>query len=830
MPQIVLVVKSVFILPLLVFVQTVLVHGQSVQYNAGVVRISGRVIDASARQGIEYATISLVNDSTHKTIDGCVSDRKGNFQLPKVKKGAYRIMVQFIGYQDFTQTIQVNNDLHLGDLALIKKNSTLTDVTVQSTRQAIVNKIDKLVYNVDKDITAQGGVATDALKKIPQVTVDADGNVELLGNPSVRFLIDGKPSSIFGNSVADALQSIPNSQIQSIEVITSPSAKYESTGTGGIINIILKKNKVEGMNANISLAAGTRLENGSLNGSWKKHNLGINAYYNGNAQLSSQTPNGMNRFTTSTSGNKRLLQESAPDFTRDGYKTGIGFEWELSKQDHVSGALGYNHFGNRTDGIINQISIALDPAGNLLSSSNSLRNFQNHFSVNAFDNSLSYLHKFKRENQELEIAYEGSYGDNTTYYRQSQFYPKKDTAFAGSHSLNPGKENEAAFSVNYTHPLGEDAQLETGLRMSFESIISNADVFVLNGNTGQYNKDNVQSYTSDFRRTVYAGYAVATFPLFHKFLAVKAGTRFEYTMNRAIYSNSGIAAIPDYHNLAPSLIISHTLKNNQTIKFSYAYRIERPDYRDLNPFMNLSDPHNITTGNPNLQPEIGHNFQMGYNKSFDNSANIDIVLYTQRNSPDIKPYITYYPTYKIGDSVYNDVTVTSRASISAEVRTGINIALSLPFGKKLTVRPSLMLFNRYLKNIYADPQTLNSFGFRANLNATYVINNQLTAEVFGNYFMGMKWQGKQPSTFSYTAAVRKQLFRNKGSVGLVIVNAFNQYIHQEYYSLAPNLLTNYYRDLPYQSFGISFTYKIGKLKFTKPKEQDNYLYSAPSEN
>ncbi|WP_051416544.1 TonB-dependent receptor domain-containing protein [Asinibacterium sp. OR53] len=830
MLQIVFVVKELYVFVAALFVWTLPVDGQSVHANAGSVKISGRVVDAQGKQGIEYVTISLVNNSTQKTIDGCVSDQKGNFLLPKVNRGTYKIVVQFIGYQDITQVVQANNDLQLGDMAMVKKSTTLGDVTVQSTRQLIVNKIDKLIYNVEKDITAQRGVATDALKKIPQVTVDADGNVELLGNPSIRFLIDGKPSSIFGNSVADALQSIPSSQIQSIEVITSPSAKYESAGTGGIINIILKKSKVEGMNASINLSAGTRLENGSLNANWKKHNIGINAYYSGNAQLNSQTPNGMDRYTTTASGNRRLLQQSAPDFSRDGYKTGIGFNWDLSKRDQIASAFGYNHFGNKGDGLINQASITYDLAGNEISRINSLRNFENHFSVNAFDNSLSYRHRFKKENQELEIAYEGSYSDNNTYYRQSQFYQKNDTAFAGSHSLNPGKENEVAFSVNYTHPLGEDAQLETGFRTSFESIISNADVYVLNGYTGLYAKDNVQSYTSDFRRTVYAGYAVASFPMFHKFLQIKAGTRFEYTVNRATYSNSGVATIPDYHNLAPSLIISHLLGNNQTIKFAYAYRIERPDYRDLNPFMNLSDPHNITTGNPNLQPEIGQNFQLGYNKSFDNGTNIDIVLYCQRNSPDIKPYITYYPSYKIGDSVYNDVTVTTRADISAEVRTGINIALSLPFGKKLTVRPNLMLFNRYLKNINADPKTLNSFGFRTNLNATYVISNQLTAEIFGNYYMGMKWQGKQPSAYSYTAAVRKQLFHNKGSVGIVIVNAFNQYIHQVYYSLAPNLFTNNYRDLPYRSFGISFMYKIGKLKFTKTKEQDNYLYSAPSEN
>jgi outer membrane receptor protein involved in Fe transport len=157
---------------------------------------------------------------------------------------------------------------------MIAGAKTLQLVTVTSSKSIIENKPDRIIYNVDKDLTSQGGMATDVLKKIPQVTVDINGNVELLGNPSVQFLINGKPSAIFGNSITDALQSIPASQIQSIEVMTTPGAKYDATGTGGIINIILKKSKAEGYNGNISLSAGTRLENAAINASIKKNNIG----------------------------------------------------------------------------------------------------------------------------------------------------------------------------------------------------------------------------------------------------------------------------------------------------------------------------------------------------------------------------------------------------------------------------------------------------------------------------------------------------------------------------------------------------------------------------
>ena len=220
------------------------------QENTGILRnykISGKITDTLSKQPIEYATITVTDSSTKKIVNGAITDKKGGFQVKKLGSGIYRISVQCIGYNDFYQTVNVTGDIVLDGIMLIKKINTLQAVTVTGNKAVIENKIDKIVFNVDKDITSQGGMATDALKKIPQVSVDISGNVELLGNPSVRFLINGKPSGIFGNSPADALQSIPASQIQSIEVITSPTAKYDASGTGGIINIILKKSKDRGV-------------------------------------------------------------------------------------------------------------------------------------------------------------------------------------------------------------------------------------------------------------------------------------------------------------------------------------------------------------------------------------------------------------------------------------------------------------------------------------------------------------------------------------------------------------------------------------------------------
>src|SRR6202012_866107 len=267
--------------------------------------ITGRILDSATRQPIEYASISASAKKGAAPLNGIVSNNKGTFVLDKLSPGSVLLTIEAIGSE--TRPIGpvplAGKTLALGDVLVSKKAASLQSVTVTATRGLVENKIDKMVYNAEKDITSQGGVATDILKKVPMVSVDVDGNVELMGNANILFLINGRPSSIFGNNLADALQSIPASQIKSIEVITSPGAKYDAEGTGGIINIILKDSKLSGINSNLSLSGGTRLENGAFNLNAREGNFGMNAFFSGNAQLPSPTLNSSPRRSYDSLGN-----------------------------------------------------------------------------------------------------------------------------------------------------------------------------------------------------------------------------------------------------------------------------------------------------------------------------------------------------------------------------------------------------------------------------------------------------------------------------------------------------------------------------------------------
>jgi ferric enterobactin receptor len=634
---------------------------------------------------------------------------------------------------------------------------------------------------------------------------------------------------VFGNNLADVLQSIPASQIQSIEVITNPGAKYDAEGTGGIINIILKKSTAQGINGNVSLTGGTRLENGSFNLSARKGKFGANVFLSGNGQINTTTINEMNRSSQDPIAmqSTQLNQNGTSDFTRNGYQTGCSFDWAITPKDNITAGFTYNSFGNNNVGLTNRQTIIQDAAGNTLSNISNVINATNKFNSQVYDWNVNYKKQFKKENQELDILYSSSIGNNNSYYQQTQRYVSPDSIFNGSNGQNTGIDKQTNISINYAHPLGKSFILETGAKTVLSQINSTSNVYLLNTETNNYSYNAPQSSALLYNRNIYAYYISGTFKLFN-FFDVKAGCRYEYTETKSNFSNIGAVNIKPYNTFVPSGVISHTFKNHQTIKLSYSHRLQRPDYRDLNPFFNVSDPKNITTGNPNLRPEVSDNFELGYNKSFEKGANINVALFVRANTQDIQSYTRYYPTYTIGDSTYTNVAISTRENIGAENNFGMNIYVSVPVTKKINLRSNISGFQRYIINNLAPNSNISGFNYRANLNATYQITSALTVELFGNFNSPrINVQGKMPSFTTYNFAIRQQLFHKKGSIALTATNPFNKYVDQKTELTGPNFDLYNIRQLPYRSFGINFTYKFGKLEFKKQKEAEDVNLTNP---
>lgn len=817
-------IRSFIFIVIIQLIFLVTVSAQSKPQSKTATTISGKVFDKSTNGPLEYATITLISKATGKVITGTIADVKGAFGISNIPFDTYQVNIEFIGYEKTTlDNIILSNDKHsviLETVFLSSSMHNLQSVTIVGDKPVIENKIDKIVYNVANDITSQGGAAIDVLKKVPQVTVDVDGNVELQGNSNIRFLINGKPSSVFGNSLADALASIPASQIKSVEAITNPGAKYDSQGTGGIINIILFDNKMQGVNGNINLSAGSRLENGSMNLNIRHNNFGVNAFFSGNAALKSQLPYSQNRFATDTTAKTitNLLQTSRTDFIRNGFRSGAGFDWNITKNDIITGSLGYNQFTNRNQGLTNQEELITDFSSNPQSDIFSIRNSDSRFKISSIDYSLDYKKKFKKEGQELDIAYNASNGKPYSRYIQSQSYAGQEIPFSGSSSINPGTDNEINISIDYAHPVTKNLIIETGVKMVDQNFKSIADVSTFNPSADQFESDALQSYRLNYKMKVYAGYLSTSFKLFN-WLNVKSGARYEYT---EVSIDSPNTTIPAYGTFVPSVVLSHDFSKNQSLKLAYGKRIERPEYRELNPFIDLSDPYNISTGNTLLKPEIGNNFELGYSYTFKKGGNLYVSLIERINTQDIKQVTTFYPAFLIGDSTYTNVSVTNRQNIGEEYNTGISASGSYPVTTKLNLRGNLMVTHRYTVSSIGIGDQSAGVRVRFNMNATYQLNKNLVFELFGFYSSPVQnIQGKTPQFFMYNFALRKLFWDKKASIGFTATNPFNKYVRQLSTISTDSYISTSIRQVPLRSFGISFMYKFGKLEFSKNKEEDN---------
>jgi ferric enterobactin receptor len=789
-------------------------------YNNPRGRISGKVVDAVTKQPVDYATVSISKAGSTSPFDGVSTDPKGNFTLVNVNPGDYVVSVDFMGYKKkVIDHLSINNatpNISLGTIALEPVQTQLKSVDIVAKAPVVQNKIDKMVFNVANDLTSQSGTASDVLQKVPQVTVDIDGNVQLQGNSNIRFLINGKPSSIFGASLADALQSIPATQIKAIEVITSPGAKYDANGTGGIINIVLKDSRVEGVNGNFNLSAGTRRENGNFNLNARKGNFGVNAFFGGGEQVNSTTINTSDNKSYSGNTLTDLYQNGNSSFTRGGFHSGISFNWDITKKDALTASFGYNYFANHGYGPTNQESRIFDIAvDTVMSDIRSLRNSNSRFSGKYFDYSLDYKKTFDREGQELDILFNSSYGNNHSDFFQQQDYLTGGYPSTGIQSNNPGKDHETDVSVDYTQPVTKKFTIEAGAKLVFENINNTVVTDTLAGEAFVPNPS--QSYGFSYDRKVYAGYLSTTFSLFNDFINGKAGLRDEYTTTSANFP--GAQQIPSYNTLAPSIVLSHKIDETQSLKLSYSYRIERPNYGSLNPFYNISDPHNISTGNPNLKPEIGHNYEFGYNKSFAQGANIYIGAFYRYNTNDLQSYTTHYDSLTINGTTYSNVYLNQRYNIGTETTEGISLFGSLPVTKQFNLRTNMMFSDRITTNP-GNPQ-VSGFMYRINLNASYDFGHDLIGEAFVNYNSSQRTiQGNRPVFAFYNLAVRKQFWNKRASIGLTTTDPFANYLSQRSITSGANFTQTNIREIPFRSFGIILSYRFGKMEFKKDKNKD----------
>lgn len=740
-------------------------------------KITVLIVDSLTKEPIDYATISLIRVKDKKAINGAITDAKGKAVMQNVSPDKYELSIGFMGYKSKTIPVETTvgkPDLNTGTISISGTQSNLKEVAIVGTTPLIENKIDKVVYNAEQDVTTAGGNAGDVMRKVPMLTVDMDGNPTLRGS-AVRILINGKPSGSMSNSVADALKMIPAEEIKSIEVITSPSAKYDAEGSGGIVNIITKKKSAQGINGNASIAAGTRQSNANFGLNAKKGRLGFTSNFGGQFAIPQDTR--VFILNDNYASDRSLNQTGLSRTKRHGYSGSAGLDYDINGYNSLSTNIKYNEFSMQNDGVMNAIERLGTTTTDFRRPSYNDNGFSN------IDWTADYRRTTKKEGEEFSLSGQASFGKNKANYSTSR-EANDGTVSEQINDRNTGKNNEYTIQTDYIYPFSKDVKLETGLKGIFRNI------------TSKY-QDTNQDF--DYNQNVGAAYGVLNVKL-AKTLDLKGGLRAEYTDIKSV-SGSALSSSNDYFNLFPSAILSKTLKGNSTLKLSYNKRMQRPSLFYLNPFLNQADPENRTQGNPDLTPEISDLMELGYSTFIKGSVINASVFY--RNTRGVIESL-YDPTDKL----------TSYYNIGRNESYGANVFASYNPMPKWTLMGNFSLNTYKLKNAQTQVSTDLFVNYTVFGRSAISFKGGWNTEIFAVYNAAKRtFQGETGAMVFYGGAFKKEIMKKKATIGVNVLNPFTKDLHIRTENRGPQFLqsTNIY--YPLRSFGVNFSYKFGKMNY-----------------
>jgi outer membrane receptor protein involved in Fe transport len=791
-------------------------------------KIAGTLVDSVSKQPLSYASVSLFRSTGKSPINGVLTDEKGGFKLDGIHPGAYKIRISYVGYPDkFVDGIITTDskpDKNMGQIVVKPSAKALKEVAITGTAALIENKIDKIVYNAEKDLTAVGGNATDVLQKVPLVAVDINGNVSLRGDQNVRVLINGKPSGATSASLSDVLKTIPADQIKSIEVITSPSAKYDAEGSAGIINIITKQKNMSGISGSVSGGIGTRQNNGNFNLNYNKNRFSLSMNAGGNLtwpQTSLTTfDNDINAFdkngnpihtATSSAGTSYLKRHGAIG------NVSAGYDFNAFNSIHTNIRLNQGGFDPNTNAKSAFTDFTADTMSNY--SAHSL----GHNTFGGFDWNTDYTHKFKKEGEELDISTQWSHSrtvtDFTNYYFNSQIKNIKNNI--------DGLNNEYTLQIDYTLPINKVFKLEAGGKEILRRLVGTSDVFDYdytsnspNFNTFVFDSNNSSVY--NYNQNVTAAYAVFTITL-PKDFSILVGARDEYTSIHGVPQSAGDTTLKpfdnDYNTFIPSLTIQKKLSSTQTIKLAYSKRITRPSLQFLNPYDNKTNILAQQRGNPALAPEVSQTLEFDY-ITFIKSSVINTSVY-------------YKHTGGLIESIAKPI-VDSASGQPGTLTTFSNIGNNNSFGASFfgSVNPIKNITMRASINAYTykpDPSGLfirdkTQDGTYIQYNAFAMVELDLKSGFIAQVFAVENSprhtiQGTNPSFSILGAGVRKQFLNKKAALGINTLEPFNKYKDFNTKLSSPGFTQSSTFQFPFRSVGLTFSYSFGKTTFSNPQEK-----------
>jgi outer membrane receptor protein involved in Fe transport len=802
-------------------------------------RVFGKLVDPRGNKGIEAASVQVFIAGTDSLAGGMLTKANGEFNFLNLRPAdSFRVMVSAIGYQPWTKTIitargSTKNaaqpfEKDLGNIVLLPAAQQLENVVVTATKPTLEMGIDRKTFNVAKSLTATGGSAVDVMRNIPSVSVDIEGNVKLR-NSSPQIFVDGRPTIL-------TLDQIPADNIEKVELITNPSSKYDAATSGGIINVVLKKNKRKGLNGIVSVSVGSpSVLNGNLNLNLRQGKFNffvIGSYNQGGGKNKGETSreNKRNGFTqdyfNQVSNNERFRRFRSLRF-------GADFFMDNRNSFTLVQDLGAGRFTNEEI----QDQQYLNSGKQLLY--NGQRFSDGKFGFNRNSTKLSYKHSFPESGREFtaDITYNyGDRSDNSTilnnYYNPNGSVFKPSTQVRNNGSSN---NNQYTFQADYVYPKDEDSKFETGVRSYINRFSSFYNAFAVNGG---FETKLPLSNNYDYTENIHALYG--TYSKKYGGFSYQVGLRAEYAKFTGALADSGYKFGYEYpagiknvwDALFPSLFLTQKLNDQDQIQLNFSRRVRRPDFWQLNPFIDISDPVNLRQGNPQLKPEFVNSFELNYNRTY-KSGNFLGVIYLRNNPADITQYsdtITAEQYAHLGNAGV-DPNAILNTFINGNVtnRWGAEFTLQQKWGENFDITPTANFQYRSVKAT-ANGVDLSNTGF--NWDAKLMVNYKIIAKklpLFNNLSFQLSAQyespevipqGKTKSEFESDFAMRKDFLKDKkATLTFGINDIFNTRRWGNVYN-TPSFYQDSYRRWSVRTFRISFSYRFGNADFSLLNRKD----------
>jgi len=775
------------------------------------VRLTGRITEKTTKQPLEYATITLVKPGDAKPVAGGITDAKGTYSID-VAAGTYDIKFEFISFQPYELKNQnVTQNTTLPNVELADDSQLLNEVVIRNERTTVEIKLDKKVYNVGQDLMVKGGTVSDVLDNIPSVSVDQDGTISLRGNENVRILIDGKPSNAI--SITDALRLIPADAIDKVEVVTNPSARYDSEGGGGLLNIILKKGKNQGINGTFIGTVGDP-ENYGLSGNLNFKSESVNVFttsgYNyrkspGNSLTDTRYLNddgSTQSYTNERRENERLNK---------GFNTTTGFDWYIDKSLTWTNQINLRVFDNENPEKVNFYNYDANRNFTGLTSrfSDETGKDEN------FEYSTNITKNFKKEGHKLSF---------NAQFSINQDDDLANINFGDERTTNFQEQNRNVYMADYVLPIGKDTQFEAGYKGEFNRVLTDYSVGALNADTGLYDLNPNFTNKLDYKEKINALY-VQYGSKYGKF-SYLAGMRWEDSnidINQLFtqdYNNKR------YNNFFPSLFLTYELADESNVSLSYSRRISRPRGRLLNPFSNYSSNINLFQGNPDLDPALSNSFDLGYLKRW-RKLTFSTSLFLNITSDSFQ-----FVRRESGQFVLNDggtrtpVILTTPINLGKEYRAGFEFTLNYSPFKWWKLNSNVNLFRNETQGDYSYTVTENNVlveKFQDFDNVAYSWSTRLTSKV--NLPWKIDWQtnfnyngpqtnaqGKSRGVPSMNLGLSKDILKDKGTLAFNVQDVFNsrKRINETY---IPGTLDSYSEmQWRVRQVTLSLTYRFNKAK------------------